>query len=249
MPLETAQYINGLDATNPVGSDPIAAGDDHLRLIKAAVKATFPNLTGPVNLTQAEINSAILADGSVPMSGPLVLSGNPTSSNQAANKAYVDLQVVAANASFPSGGIVMWSGSIASIPTGWALCNGTNGTPNLVDRFIVGAGSSYGVGATGGSANSTLIAHTHSISSAGSHTHSFNTGAQYSTADSAPNSPITYLAGTSGTSALQSGSGINSQGYILSAGDHTHSVTSAGTGSGSGDNLPPYFALAYIMKL
>jgi len=50
----------------------------------------------------------------------------------------------------PAGGIIMWSGSIGSIPTGWNLCDGSNGTPNLTDRFIVGAGSSYAVGNTGG---------------------------------------------------------------------------------------------------
>jgi hypothetical protein len=52
---------------------------------------------------------------------------------------------------FPSGGIILWRGSIASIPSGWALCDGNNGTPNLKDRFVVGAGNSYAVGATGGS--------------------------------------------------------------------------------------------------
>lgn len=50
----------------------------------------------------------------------------------------------------PAGGIIMWSGSIASIPTGYVLCDGTNGTPNLKDSFVVGAGSTYAVGNTGG---------------------------------------------------------------------------------------------------
>jgi len=50
----------------------------------------------------------------------------------------------------PAGTIAIWSGSVASIPSGWYLCNGANGTPNLRDRFVVGAGSSYAVGATGG---------------------------------------------------------------------------------------------------
>ena len=59
----------------------------------------------------------------------------------------------------PSGTVVIWSGSVASIPSGWYLCNGANGTPNLRDRFIVGAGSSYAVGSTGGA---TTHAHTYS---------------------------------------------------------------------------------------
>lgn len=52
------------------------------------------------------------------------------------------------NGTIPVGGIILWSGSIASIPTGWALCNGSNGTPNLTDKFIIGAGNSYNVGNT-----------------------------------------------------------------------------------------------------
>jgi len=50
----------------------------------------------------------------------------------------------------PSGGIIMWSGSIGSIPTGYYICDGTNGTPDLRDRFVVGAGNTYAVGNTGG---------------------------------------------------------------------------------------------------
>ena len=53
----------------------------------------------------------------------------------------------------------MWSGATNNIPSGWALCDGNNGTPNLQDKFIVGAGSSYAVDATGGSADATLVSH------------------------------------------------------------------------------------------
>lgn len=57
MSLETATYINGLVPTNPLGSDPLADADGHLRLIKAALKATFPNITGEVSVTQADLNT------------------------------------------------------------------------------------------------------------------------------------------------------------------------------------------------
>jgi hypothetical protein len=50
----------------------------------------------------------------------------------------------------PAGGIIMWSGSIGAIPTGYYLCDGQNGTPDLRDRFVVGAGNTYAVGNTGG---------------------------------------------------------------------------------------------------
>lgn len=55
----------------------------------------------------------------------------------------------------PSGFIGMWSGSANTIPTGWALCDGANGTPNLTDRFVLGAGKAYQPGATGGTATAT----------------------------------------------------------------------------------------------
>lgn len=50
----------------------------------------------------------------------------------------------------PFGVICMWYGAISNIPDGWALCDGTNGTPDLRDRFIVGAGGNYSEGNTGG---------------------------------------------------------------------------------------------------
>lgn len=81
---------------------------------------------------------------------------------------------------FPSGGIVMWNGTTLNIPSGWALCDGTNGTPDLRDRFIVGAGRNYSVNAIGGAdsvslTESQMPAHSHSMSSAGDHGHSGST--------------------------------------------------------------------------
>ena len=69
--------------------------------------------------------------------------------------------------SVPAGVIVMWSGDSSAIPTGWAICNGANGTPDLRDRFVVGSGSTYATGATGGASTVTLTssqmpAHNHS---------------------------------------------------------------------------------------
>lgn len=56
----------------------------------------------------------------------------------------------------PQGAILLWSGAANAIPSGWALCDGTNGTPDLRGRFLVGAGGSYAVGATGGAASEAL---------------------------------------------------------------------------------------------
>jgi len=57
---------------------------------------------------------------------------------------------IASATAVPTGGIIAWSGSIGSIPSGYVLCNGSNGTPDLRDRFLVGSGTSYSVGSNGG---------------------------------------------------------------------------------------------------
>lgn len=66
--------------------------------------------------------------------------------------------------------IVKWSGAIVDIPDGWQLCNGTNGTPDLRDRFVPGAGTTYSPGDAGGAVN-----HDHDFTSDG-HTHDIQVG-------------------------------------------------------------------------
>lgn len=117
----------------------------------------------------------------------------------------------------PRGGIIMWSGSVASIPTGWYLCNGSNGTPNLTDRFIIGAGSTYAVAGTGGEA-----LHTLSEAEMPAHVHTF---------EGYPDAP--------GTS--------ESYSYGYNLGKKTRNTSSVGSGTAH-NNLPPYYALAFIMK-
>ena len=136
----------------------------------------------------------------------------------------------------PSGLISMWSGTLDTIPLGWFLCDGTNGTPDLRDRFVVGAGSSYSVGVTGGSKDAIVVAHTHtgSTSSAGAHTHTVSGIVPSYIRIQTTQSENAAVPGTATTSA---------------AGAHTHSLTIDSTGSsGTNANLPPYYALAYIMK-
>ena len=57
----------------------------------------------------------------------------------------------------PNGAIIMWSGTVATIPDGFSLCDGSNGTPDLRNRFVVGASGTYAVGATGGGSTTTSV--------------------------------------------------------------------------------------------
>jgi hypothetical protein len=140
----------------------------------------------------------------------------------------------------------MWSGSIATIPAGWYLCNGANGTPDLRNKFIVGAGSTYAVAATGGSADAIVVSHTHtattsSTSLTGEISSQYANGSNYG--------------GTTGvfsqTNYQVDGDGGESRAgrTIYFDGTHSHTTTVSSTGSsGTNANLPPYYALAYIMK-
>jgi microcystin-dependent protein len=133
----------------------------------------------------------------------------------------------------PSGSIVVWSGSAGAIPTGWLLCDGTNGTPDLRNRFIVGAGNLYGVGATGGSADAIVVSHTHTatVTDPGhNHAYQFLSSAPIRAGSNGPVPANSYSA-TTGSSATGISVSISTEG-----------------GSATNANLPPYYALCYIMK-
>ena len=130
--------------------------------------------------------------------------------------------------SVPIGGIIDWSGAVADIPDRWALCDGTNGTPNLTGRFVIHAdadsGGSYDVGDTGGAATVALTA-----SQNGPHTHEFSGNQFTNTTTGGTANRITAITdGTSGTL--------------------SRTTTSSGSGSPH-ENMPPYYALAKIMRL
>jgi len=145
--------------------------------------------------------------------------------------------VPATSSAFTTGMILLWSGSTGSIPAGFYLCNGSNGTPDLRDRFIVGAGGSYSVAQTGGSADSIVVSHNHTATSTSTvtdpgHIHGGN-----------------VVVG--GSSFLYNGSGSQAYSAVPSAVTGITVATSttnvaAGT-SGTGANNPLYYALAYIM--
>ena len=136
----------------------------------------------------------------------------------------------------PTGMISLWYGSIGSVPVGWYLCDGTNGTPDLRDKFVVGAGSTYSVAATGGSTDAIVVSHTHTatVTDPG-HNHNFNYAA-YSWG---------IQGGASTVIANRDGGGAGTTTTATTGVTVTNA--SAGT-SGTNANLPPYYALAYVMK-
>jgi microcystin-dependent protein len=175
------------------------------------------------------------------------------------------------HAVLPTGIIVMWNSTAASIPAGWQLCNGSNGTPDLRGQFVVGAGGSYTPGDTGGASSVTLSAntmpiHAHELTgslttgSAGGHTHTL-TDPGHSHLDE-------YFDANGGSHGLIGGpnqynatkqTGTSTTGISIAAAlDHVHSLTLSGNTQSAGgtsgttqphENRPPYYALCYIQKM
>ncbi len=251
MAIESASFISDLNSSNPPGSDPVGQADDHIRLLKSVLKSTFPNLTGAVTATQAQLNGALV----------------------------------------PTGSILLWSGSTSSVPTGWALCNGqtvarTDGTgnittPDLTNKFVVCAGTSYSVGSTGGATSVTptitltnqavtlteaqVPAHAHTITVTDpGHNHTINDPGHAHSYDrsnggTVVNGSVAAVGAEQGktntvTGTNFTGISINTRVTGITAsnssfggsGSHIHNNTAA---SSAIPTLPPYYALAYIMKL
>lgn len=230
MALETASNISQLNPANPSGSDRVHQGDDHIRLLKAVLKATFPNITGPVTATQGQLN-----------------------------KDYT----------LPTGLIMAWYGDAASVPAGWAICNGqkvnrTDGggeitLPDLRDRVLIGAGGAWNPLQTPGQATQTVNtgssgAHTHTASAAGAHSHTA-TVSSTSTGGSVSTTRRT-VDGSGGTTAADEVTFTPPSPHTHSVGldeapTHIHTVSEAPahTHSVQVSTLQPSLALHYIMKV
>jgi microcystin-dependent protein len=198
-------------------------------------------MTQAYNLSQLanNLNSSGRLDATDGLVNAVPVANGGTGASTAA-AARTNLDVAASVFSVPSGGIILWSGAVASIPTGWVLCNGANGTPDLRDRFVVGAGSSYSVGSAGGSKDAIVVSHSHSATSSVNdpgHAHQmagyFYDAAEPRNANRA--SYPDYYQGQLSTNAATTNISVST------------SISSTGT-TGVNANLPPYYALAYIMK-
>lgn len=167
--------------------------------------------------------------------------------------------------------IILWDGDEQNPPAGWKVCDGTNGTPDLRNRFIVGAGDTYSVGSTGGSASVTLSStqipqHSHpatvSLSPSGSHSHAVSISSSGSHSHPfSPSNTVTRASGAGSSATGSSGAGVNPIGPVSAhnhsnlstgtEGDHTHSISIVGGSVGSGqahENRPPYHALVFLMQ-
>jgi hypothetical protein len=177
-----------------------------------------------VSSGQVDITGAFRLDGTAGASGQVLLSAGGSNTPTWGN-------------AFVAGMIMLWSGSSATIPTGWLLCDGSSSTPDLRNRFVVGATSTYAVGATGGSADAIVVSHTHTATSTvtdSGHLHTL---------------PFSDGGTIGGGGALPGFRGSGSYNTSTATTGITVATTNASSGStGTNANLPPYYALCYIMK-
>jgi hypothetical protein len=227
---------NYTKATNFTAKDGLPTGNSG-KIVKGAEIDTELTAVASAISSKADLNSPALTG--TPTAPTATAATNTT---QLATTAFVQTALASA---FTSGMIMMWSGTIATIPTGWVLCNGSNSTPDLRNRFVIGAHSdTTGVAYTtvtgsnttsGGTKDAVNVSHTHTatVTDPG-HTHT----AQFQT--------------TTGTNWGVSSDGVQIQvNTSAQTGSKTTGITVANSTagvSGTNENLPPYYALAYIMK-
>ena len=206
-------------------------------LASADVSGVLPTTKGGTGLSAVTAGRLLIGDGTNPVG---LLGGSTQGQVVTWDGTQWIPQTPAAQATFVTGMILLWSGSISNVPSGWGLCNGANGTPDLRDRFVIGAGNNFAVNATGGASAVTLLAenlpsHTHSVSVSGSTTaadasHSHSLSGSTGAADATHNhtfGPIT----SSGQSQSHSHRLVAT---TSSAGSHSHTVASGATNNAGG---------------
>jgi microcystin-dependent protein len=236
---------NYIKSTNFTAKDSLPSGDS-ARIVKGTeIDVEFSAIASAV-ASKSDSNSPSFTGTPTAPTAPA-----GTNTTQIATTAFAD---AVAKAAFPVGGIILWSGSIAAIPATWQLCDGTNGTPNLRDRFIVGAGSTYSVGATGGANTVTLDAtmlpaHTHSLSASGTTSGQSNDHAHSGTTSPVSNDHAHTFSGSTGGQSANHTHGMtfsrtsksnNSTPFILSdpnVGENLNGSTTLTTGGVSSDHV------------
>jgi len=234
---------NAVRLVQDTGADLITATGNAVTVAGPVAANSFSgNGAALTALNGDQITTGTVADARLSANIPRLNAGNQTfAGNMTVNG---NLSVASPSTfngfgTIPIGGIIIWSGALNQIPAGWALCNGgtVNGrtTPNLLDRFVVGAGSAYSVGATGGANLVTLTE-----SQIPAHNHAFQDGF-YIENYGADSWPGTFI----GNGFQGSGDTDRDNRFIW-----YRNVSTFNTGGGQAhENRPPYYALAYIMRV
>jgi len=228
---------NYTKATNFTAKDTLPTGNSG-KIVKGTEIDTELTAIASAISSKADLNSPALTG--TPTAPTASAATNTT---QVATTAFVQ---TALSAAFTSGMIMMWSGTIATIPTGWVLCNGSNSTPDLRNKFIIGAHSdTAGVAystvtgsntQTGGTKDAIVVSHTHTATVTDP-THNHTVGTR-----------LSLTGNFQGFYAPNHGSGNDSTVTTSSASTGITVANSTEGSSGTNQNLPPYYALAFIMK-
>ena len=227
---------NYTKATNFTAKDGLPTGNSGKIVKGTEIDTEFTAIASAIS-SKADLNSP-------------ALTGTPTAptASAATNTTQIATTAFVLANSIPSGLISMWSGTIATIPTGWVLCNGSNSTPDLRNKFVIGAHTdSVGVAystvtgsntQTGGTKDAIVVSHTHTATSTVTdpgHVHTFT---NYSISNGGATTPV--IANSNVTATVSTNSAVT--------GISVATTNSTEGSSGTNQNLPPYYALAFIMK-
>ena len=204
---------------NKITLSPSVSFENATGLVKFLVDSTSVTVTGPLKV------------------GTIISDVNTGTSRQILTSQGASLPPIWTD-NFPIGGIIMWSGNSATVPNGWAICNGftVNGitTPDLTNKFVVGVGTEFGntLKTSGGNKDAVVVSHTHEITDPG-HTHLM----------------LDWSGSTSGNGKFGVGS-QGREGVNPPMSTNTTGIAILGKGeSGVNKNLPPFVALYYIMRV
>lgn len=257
--------------------------------MEAMLQKDGDTLLGDIDADGNEIKNARLTDDTVMVGGQLVGTALRGTEDDGSNEIVVPDDGSRATAGgsriltaadnllvfFPVGTILLWAGTLGNVPSGWQVCDGTNGTPDLRGQFVRGAGGSFAFGATGGATNATGVtssegAHTHTASgTSGSttlteaqmpeHTHRLYGSETGSVATLLE--PLSHgLCGIKGGAGRQftdeSGDGSDLVEPAGGTEGHTHSVSVTTSSNGAHTHnlstistVPPFVNIYYIMKV
>ena len=165
----TELYVNGklFDGDGDFGSagQLLSSDGTNLNWIDANTTSVANSINVGTNLNSTNADQFITFVGSNSGNNPIRVDNdlkyNPSTNTLTAGFFAGDGSALSGVESFVTGMIIAWYGSIANIPSGFVLCDGNNNTPDLRDRFIIGAGNNYAVDATGGSKDAVLVSHFH----------------------------------------------------------------------------------------